>query len=522
MLSTFTALDWLIVIGYLLILMLFGWKFQAEKSESSKDYFLGGNQMPLWAVSISVLATTQSAATFLGGPDQGYRGDYTYLAAAFSAVAAALFVTRFLIPKFYAENCTTVYEIIAKRYNQRAMRAAGATYLIGRLLASGARLYLAAIAVSMILFSDIEANNIIFSAFIMVSLGFLVTFIGGIRSVIWSDLIQFIIYLLAALTVVYFLLTQIPADLGSIIEGLKHAPDGQDKLRVLNFDLGLADPFSVISVFTGLLLLNIANSGLDQDTTQRLLTCNNPKTSGRALIWAAIFSIPVIGIFISIGQLLHIYYDRPDLMQATLSSATQDFQGEQITIFMHYILNNIPSGLKGLVTIGVIAAAISTINSGLNSMSSVVVEDFYRPWRKNRPAKEESHYVFAGQLSMGLIGVALFLMSILCYYWQRYTDMPLLEFALSVMTFAYAGLLGVYFTILFTNRGSSNSVLLALAVAFLASTAQQSYIVDTFGLPSLLKDMAFTWKLVIGTVLAFCACQLGHSKASVSSQPGGG
>jgi len=461
-----------------------------------------------------VLATTQSAATFLGGPDQGYRGNYTYVTANLGALLAALFVAKVLVPKFYALKATTVYELLGNRFGDTAMRAAGGMYLVGRFFASGARLYLAAIAVSMILYSNIEADSIISAAFIMFLLGFLVTFMGGIRSVLWSDLIQFIIYVGSALTVLYFLFTAIPLSMGEMIEALGSAPDGaggtKDKLVLFNFDLDFTQPFAMISIITGVALLNAGNMGLDQDTTQRLLTCKDANEGGRALIISSIAAIPLIWVFISIGQLLHIFYDRPDLMGVDLDLANQHFSGEKVTIFMHYILNEIPPGLKGLVTVGVIAAAVSTINSGLNSMSSVIIQDFYKPWKERKDAVSEHNLVRAGQVSMGLVGLGLFLMSVLCFYWQRYTDMALLDFALSVMVFSYSGLLGVYLTVLFTKRGSTASVIAALIVGFLVTLAQQSYIIDVLGLPESWKVTAFTWKLCIGTVCAFLVCAMGN------------
>lgn len=522
MMNGFAPLDWVIVGGYFTLLLGMGWYFSLQKSENSRDYFLGGNKMPFWVVAISVLATTQSAATFLGGPDQGYRGDYTYITANISALIAALFVAKVLVPKFYALNATTVYDILAVRIGAGAMRAAGGMYLIGRLFASGVRLYMAAIAVAMILYSNINADSIITAAFIMMALGFLATFLGGIRSVLWSDVVQFFIYSFSAVAVLYFLLSEIPANSAEILDGLRHSPDGQNRLRLLNFEINFSEPFALISVFTSLTLLYIGNFGLDQDTTQRLLTCKDSKEGGRALIISVIIAIPLVWLFISIGQLLHVFYDRPELMGLDLASAaSKEFNGEKITIFMYYILNELPAGLKGLVTIGVIAATVSSLNSGLNSMSSVIVQDFYRPWREKRSLVTERHYVFAGQLSMGLVGIALFLMSILCYYWQKYTDMPLLDFALSVMIFAYSGLLGVYCTVIFTKRGSTKSVILALLVGFIVTLAQQSYVIDTFGLPQGWKELAFSWQLCIGTACAFLVCFAGKTQASekVSTKP---
>lgn len=511
----FTTLDWAIVAAYFALLIILGWMLNRQKVADTRDYFLGGNQMSYWVVAISVLATTQSAATFLGGPDQGYRGDYSYVATNIGAIVAAVFVANFLVPRFYALKVATVYELLNDRFGAVAMKSAGGMYLAGRLLASGSRLYMAAIAIAMILFGNIQADSIISAAFIMMVIGFLVTFLGGIRSVIWSDLAQFAIYVLAAALVLYFLWTEIPASGAQIIDGLQNAPGGQNKLRLFNFDIDFSAPFAMISIVTGLVLLNIGNMGLDQDTSQRLLTCSDAKQGTRALYLSAIVAIPIGWLFVSIGQLLHVFYDRPDLMGAGIAgAATGEFSGERITIFMQYILNEMPAGLRGLVTVGVIAATVSTINSGLNSMSSVVIQDFYRPWREARSAKPEAHYVRAGQLSMGLVGLGLFAMAVLCFYWQRYTDMPLLDFALSVMVFAYSGLLGVYFTVVLTNRGSTNSVITALAIGFLVTLAQQSYIVDLLGLPESWKALAFSWQLCLGTAVAFAVC------ASVKSPAG--
>ncbi len=512
MAESFVFFDWIVIAAYVALLCGMGWAFSRRKSENSRDYFLGGNTMPFWVVAVSVLATSQSAATFLGGPDQGYRGDFTYLSTNVGTIIAAIFVARVLIPKFYENKVTTVYELLSIRFSPKAMRAAGGMYLVGRIFASGSRLFLAAIAVSMILFSNIDANSIIISAFLMMALGFLVTFLGGINSVIWSDLIQFLIYTVAAVAVLYILWSSIPADTAQILEGLRHTPEGQNKLTLFDFSLDFSQPFAMFSVVTGLTLLGIASFGMDQDMTQRILTCKDAKDGGRALLISAVVAVPVIWIFISIGELLYVFYERPDLMGGDVMSAVnREFNGEKITVFMHYILRELPAGMRGLVTVGVVAAAVSTINSGLNSMSSVIVEDFYRPWRESKGATTDGQFVRAGQVFMGVVGISLFLMAVLCFYWQQYSDMPLLDFALSVMVFSYSGLLGVYFTVIFTRRGSTLSVILALAVGFLITLLQQPYIVDSLGLPESWKGLAFTWKLCIGTFVAFLVCVAGNN-----------
>ena len=283
---------------------------------------------------------------------------------------------------------TTVYELLGNRFDARAMRAAGGMYLIGRVFASGARLYLAAIAVSMIVFADIAPSNVLIASVVLVVFGLVFTFVGGLRSVIWSDLVQVVLYVGAALAVLYFLWTSIPAPAGDIVRGLMTTPEGANKLRLIDLSLDLTQPFSLLASVTGITLLFFASMGLDQDITQRFLACRDSREGSRALYASVLAQIPVVLLFLAIGSLLYVFYDRPDLMGGgRRRAAAGEFRGEKITIFMHYILTQIPPGVRGFVAVGVLAAA--AVNSGLISMASVLIQDFYRPWieRRRRDAR---------------------------------------------------------------------------------------------------------------------------------------
>lgn len=518
---SFTAFDWAILGGYVLILAIAGYLSTRRDMTKADDYFLASHHAPTWLVAVSVLSTVQSAATFLGVPDNSFRGNYTYILSTVGALIGAWVVATVLIPRFYAMGASTVYELLEQRFNVTARRAAAAMYLVGRVLASGARLYLAAIAVSMIVFLDVQPSHIVIASFILLIFGLIFTFMGGLNSVIWSDLVQVVLYVGAAIMVLVFLLMKIPASVPEIIDGLRHAPDGVNKLQMVDTSLSLTAPFSVFAALTGLVLINLANSGLDQDTTQRLLACRNSKDGARALYASVWVSIPVIFLFLMIGSLLYIFYERPDLMGASASQISQNFQGEKITVFMHFILSEIPPGLRGLVTVGVIAAA--AINSGVISMSAVFVNDFYRPWKERHATgadkPSEQHYIFAGRVTMILIGLALFAMSILCYYWQRYSNSPLLEFVLGVMAFAYSGLLGVYFTAVFTKRGSAASVIAALIIGFVTILLFQPYVVDSLGLPTAFKSIAFPFQLCFGTIVATLVCLMGNERKEEAAEP---
>ncbi|WP_100644485.1 sodium:solute symporter [Alteromonas facilis] len=523
MLNQYSSVDIAVFIAYLLLLAISGYMF-SRKANSASDYFLGGNAMPVWAVAISVLATSQSAATFLGGPDQGYRGDLSYLASNIGAFIAALIVSLVLIPRFYQARVFTVYELLQDRFGSQAKQQAGSVYLFGRLLASGARLYMAAIAVSMILFGDIAASSVVSATLIITLCGLLYTVYGGVRSVIYSDVIQCVVYVSAAIAVIIWLLSTIPADLSTLISALQQPLDGaQSKLTLFDWrwDFSAGGAFTMWSVLTGFVLLNIAAFGLDQDMTQRVLTCKTAKQGASAMMMSIVLVIPVMLLFITIGLLLYIYYQRPDVMQlAHHADAAPSFAGETVTIFMYYVLTELPAGLKAWVTIGIIAAALSTLNSGLNSMASVVVNDMLKPhFAKREHALSAQQEVRYGQWMMAIVAILLASVACICFYWQQYTDTPLLQFALSVMVFSYSGLLGVYIAALFSNRGSKLSVLLALVVGFAVPLALQPYVLSIWYPSDSPVSIAFTWQLMLGTVAATLVCLCGKPASPATANP---
>ena len=515
--SQFALLDWIVVAAYVGVLIVGGWAFSRFKTRDDTDYFLAGKSVPAWLAAVSVLSATQSAATFLGGPDYSYRLDFTYLAGVGSAIMAAIFVAIVLIPRFYAMEATTVYELLGRRYDIRAMRWAGGMFLVGRVFAGGARVYLAAIAIAMVMFSSVTAQSIIFAAALVMIFSFLFTFVGGLKSVLWNDLVQFAIYVGSAIAVLVFLRLSIPASNAEIIVALSATPEGTDKLRMFNFTTDLSQSFSVLAICTGLFLLNVGNCGLDQDTTQRLLASPDAKTGARGLIMSQLASVPLIAMFLTIGALLYIFYQRPDLMGVE-NMAANTFSGEKVTTFVHYILTQMPPGLRGLVTVGVTAAAVATTNSALNAMSSVMISDFYKPWREKRGSADPKHYVVAGRYGMGIVGVAMFAMAVVSFYWQRYSDMPLLEFALQVMVFAYAGLLGVYFVAVFTTRGTTGSVIAALLGGFGTVVLLQPF------MGVVPAGLAFPYQLCIGTLVAGLLCAIPKGRgvtAAAMRAPGG-
>lgn len=500
--SAFSTLDWSIFVAYFLVLTITSILLSRVKVKSTRDYFVGGNTVPMFAVAVSVLATSQSAATFLGGPEYSYGKDLTFIGFYLSAFIAVVFVAKVLIPRFYEINAVTVYELLEIRYGARAKKQAGIMFLIGRLFASGARLYIGALAISMILFLDIEPLHVAISIAILMIGALAYVYFGGVKSVIFSDIIQAVTYIGAGIAVLLYLYVALDTDFDTIYNTL----EVNEKLRLL--DWSMSGGFSVWALMGGWLLLNIAAYGLDQDMTQRALACRNTKEAQRSLMMSIYLTIPVAMLFLAIGLLLYLFYNHPEISGLS-TEVVQKFEGEKITIFMYYILHEMPEGMRGLVTVGAVAAALSSSNSVLGAMASVAIEDLYKPWKRTKEKVEEMHFVKAGRVAVLLFAVALSAMAMLSYYWQKETELPLLSFALGVMAFAYTGLLGVYAAAIFTKRGSARTVPLAFVLGFLSVLLLQPYILgDSLG-GVLGWKIGFAWQLVIGTAVAFAVMMSG-------------
>lgn len=483
--SAFSTLDWLVFGSYFLLLGVSSFLLSRTQISSSREYFLSPTALPMFAVALSVLATSQSAATFLGVPELSYGGDFTFIGFYFSALLAAVFIAYVLIPKYYAIQAVTVYELLEKRYGTSAKKQAGVMFLVGRVLASGARLYIGALAVSMILFSDIAFVHVAFSIFILMAGALAYAYFGGIRSIILSDVIQAVIYIGAGIAVVIYLSISLQdVEIFKIL----------NEHNKLNFiDTSLDGNFTVFTLLGGWLLLNIAAFGLDQDMTQKVLACKDKNEAAKSLILSILITIPVVLLFLTIGALLYLFY-----MQ---SGVQQSFEGEKVTVFMVYILQEMPDGLRGLVTVGAIATSLSSASSVLGAMASVAVEDLYRPWKLKRGATDESHFLKASRVAVLSFALLLSAMAMVSYFWQRYSDLSLINFALGVMSFAYTGLLGVYFAAIFTSRGNRTTVLMALVGGFVTVLALQPY---TFGI-----TVGFAWQMLIGTAVSFFIMLLG-------------
>jgi len=522
----FGLIDLAVVAGYFLLLAVTGALFSRQSAKNSRDYFLGSRSIPSWAVAISIVATSLSAVTFIGAPEQAYKGDLTYLATNIGMVLAAIVIAIVFIPAFYRSGSASIYELLEERFGPAARKSASITFLIGRVLASGARVYAGAIPAAIVLFGFERGNQPVYlmgAIAVLAFVGIVYTLAGGIKSVIWSDVIQFAILIGAAICAIIVIASTINAPLDTVLLELKTgATDDQSKLTLIDFSFDWQAPFTLPACIIGFTLLGIGSYGTDQDLAQRMLTCKDAKHGARSVIVGILLGIPSVTIFLTLGLLLWVLYQRPELTSVENTVPPE----ESMTIFLHYILTQIPPGVRGLMMAGLFAAGLSSLNSAINAMSAAFISDLYKPMmnrRRSAPLSEQ-HLVRVGRIGVIAWGIVLAVFACVCIYWKQMNGDTLIVFALSVMSFAYAGLIGVFFCALLTKRGSSASVIAALIVGFVWMFITQRFIYDAVPLihsPRIeyFYGINFTWKLTIGVLLSTSVCAAGsrQSKASIAA-----
>lgn len=514
--------DWVVLAGYLLLLVITGVWVARARPTSGADYFLGGRRIPAWAAAISVLATSLSAATFIGAPQQAYVSDLRYLSASIGALLAAGIVAAWFVPAFYRHGSTTIYGLLERRLGHGARQAAGVSFLIGRVGASGARLFIAALPASLILFGDTRPGQLVTTICVLTAIGIVYTLAGGVASVIWTDVAQTIVFVVAVVAAIVVLLSRIPADPGQIVAALEQGgAGGSSKLAVLSFSTDPAQTYTIWTALIAFTLFNVAAYGTDHDLAQRLMTCRSARRGGLSAVVAMLVGLPVVALFMVVGLLLYVFYENPGGVMGAAGAGSRPDDSRHV--FLAFILAELPAGVTGLVTAGLLAAGLSSLNSALNAMSSVLVSDLSR-----RAPADPRRQVRLGRLGVIGAGVVLGGFACVCVFWQASAAQTLIDFALSVMTFAYAGLLAVFLTALFTRRGNSVTAVAALVTGFgttvLLDPAVWGVVAELIGrgpgpaaalgewMASV--ELAFPWRLVVATAVAMVVC------SSVPSPPG--
>src|SRR5213596_838497 len=350
------VIDSAVLLLYFVLIISIG-LYMGRKEENLADFALGRRQIAWWAILASLIAAETSAGTFFGTPGEGFTfRNYTYLQLALGTILARILVSYIFIKPYYDYKVYSIYEYLTARFGVPTKNAASAVFLVTRLLASGARLYVAAIALALAyeMIRGVQPGQketlfiYIGSTIIIVILTGIYTTLGGIKAVIWTDFIQASIMIGSALIAVGLLYSQIPGGWDEIVQrhgsfgisdffttGLDPAKYGWDKIKGM-FEV----EYTIFAGLIGSTFMTMATHGTDQDMVQRMLTAPDIRRSRRSLIVSGLADIPIAFTFLSIGVLLWVFYQThhdPNLPKTPNE------------IFCHYILYEMPVGIRGLL-----------------------------------------------------------------------------------------------------------------------------------------------------------------------------
>lgn len=524
-------IDWIIVAVFLGALITIGYLF-SHKNKNIEDYFVAGRSMPGWLVAIAATGTTISAGTFVGSPELGFNTNLTYIMNLIGAIFGGCLVAALILPKLYNAKTITIYGFIGERFGETSKRANSVMFLIGQLFTSGSRLFIAAIAISVIAFGGIQFEFMVWSIVILGLVSTFYTMMGGIKGLLYIDTFQTLLMIFTGIVGLVLVacslkglsfqdiwhtltaggMVKAPAASG-VAPGL--AADGTlngwvsgSKLKMFDPSLDFSKPYTILGGMIGVAFFKICQYTTDQEFVQRQLACKDVKKAGRSLVASQLLSLPVVLVFLCIGSLLFVKYMNDPQADGALSAA---FFTDARDIFPQYIKNHIPAGVRGLMIAGLLAAALSSFNSAINSMASSFVSDLYLPIRaeKGKALKSDKDQISSSRWMVGLMGVLLTGFAIVTCVMQQSSGLNLVDFATGIMCFAYAGMIGVFLTAIFTKRGNTKSVIAALIVGaciIIPLMFQKEFFGHNY--------IAWTWWCPIGGLITTLVCAAGKPARS--------
>ena len=465
-------LDWLIAAAYIITVVALG-TFIGRGQTGASDYFLGRHQLPWWAVLVSVVATETSALTVISIPGIGARGNLTFLQLAIGYVLGRAVVAWLLLPGYFRGEIQTAYEVLGTRWGPAARRTASGIFLLTRAVATAVRLFAGAIPLAVITGWSFPL------AILVIGLATVVyTYAGGIKAVVWVDVVQWSVYVLAGIA--------------ALIVALNMAPGGLDaaaaagKLKAVDLGLSMSNPYAFFTAVFGGAMLSAASHGTDHLIVQRLLATRSLGHARAALVGSGIAVFLEFALFLMVG--VAIWAAVP---------ALRTLPGD--AVFPAFVIDHLPAGLSGLVVAGILAAAMGSTSSALNSLASATTHDYYAPIRGR--VGDEDHLLKAGRL-FTLAWAALLIGGALLFPGR---DTPVVVVALSIASLTYGALLGA-FILARIDRIRERDVVIALISASLlmAIVVFAGPIGRAAGEPAwlmALARLAWPWYVPLGTLL---------------------
>ncbi|MHB1223445.1 MAG: sodium:solute symporter [Gemmatimonadaceae bacterium] len=482
--GAFTALDLVVLVVYLLATTALGmWLGRGQKD--ARDYFVAGQTVPWWAILFSVVATETSALTFISIPGLAYATDMSFLQIAFGYLIGRVVIAYTLLPRYYQGELVTAYALLERRFGVATRRFASVVFMVTRAFGDSVRVFATAIPVALIVGPFFPGAPVMPLSILILGVFTLVyTYHGGMRAVIWTDVMQTGVYVLGGFAALYLIGAGVDGGWSTILAGA----GAEGKLRIVDTYTGFDRPHTIWAGLIGGAFLSMASHGADQLIVQRLLAAHNLRDARRALIGSGVVVIAQFALFLLIGIGLHAFYN-----------------GQQFAmpdeIFPTFIVEVMPPGLTGLVIAAILAAAMSTVSGSLNSLAAATVHDLYLPLARRsagEPGVLRVSKLFTLMWAVVLIGGAML---------YRAEGTPVVTVALSIASFTYGGLLGGFFLGMLWRRAVERDAILGMAVGILCMTFVVFARPLAVMVPSLgdalgpLARIAWPWYVLIGTTI---------------------
>ena len=445
-------LDITIVVLFLVGNILFG-LFQGKGNKNTGDYFLGGHKLPWIVAMLSIVATETSVLTFVSVPGLAYRGDWSFLQLALGYIAGRILVSVLLLPIYFKEGVTSIYEVIGTRFGKGMQKIASSVFLVTRILGDGVRFLATGVVVQAVTGWSLPLSIIIIGFVTLIY-----TISGGLKTVVWLDSFQFGLYFLGGVITVIFILFQLDASLPQIFSSLADA--GKLQIFVTEGNI-LVNPMMFGSAFLGGMFLSFASHGVDFMMVQRVLGCSTLGDAKKALISSGVFVFMQFAIFLLAGSLIYLFLEGVPI--------------EKDREFAQFIVNYLPSGLKGILLAGILSAAMSTIASSINSLAASTVTDMLG----GKMSLKGSRWISFGW-AVVLIAIALLFDE---------SDTSIIMVGLEIASFTYGGLLGLFLL----SKTKRNFHTASLAIGLVASMAIV-FVLKHYGL-------AWSWFILISVTL---------------------
>jgi SSS family solute:Na+ symporter len=457
-------LDLIIIALYLAGITLFGLRFR-KRQRSLRDYFLADRNIPWWAIALSIVAAETSTLTIISIPGLAYDTNFTFLQVVLGYLVGRVIISLVLLPHYFRGDLYTAYELIDRRFGRKLRSLTAGLFLVTRAAAEGVRVYAVSIVVAIAL-----GTGEILSIAIIITLTLIYTYEGGLAAVIWTDVVQTVIYIGGTLVGLFTILHLVPGGWAAI----HSAAESAGKLRVLDFTSDFWKPYTFWAGLIGGTFFTIASHGTDQLIVQRLLAARSQRQSVTALLSSGIAIFFQFALFLMVGVMLFAFYRAPS---ATFGKADR--------IYPTFIVSQMPHGISGLLIAAILAAAMSNLSAALNSLSSSSMIDFYL---RRKPQADERKRLQLSRLVTLFWAFVLFALAVLSLHKVG----RVVEVGLQIASVAYGALLGAFLLGVLTRRANQSGTMVGMLCGF----ATEVYIwLDT--------SVPWTWYVAIGTLVTF-------------------